>query len=660
MALPAFSLGFLIIGQYLILSQASSLFNFVSLHFCIFQLHVMSKPFKGKLFCPTCIPQDIKDDLAEKISDMGGALVNPLTSDVRYLIVGDRDSDKFRYSVKYRPDIIFLRPKSIKEIYDEWLQARKEVSFDGYELPVFEGLRVCLTRTREPSQREEFQKLIEDRGGKVSEALTMGKSCVVTSEKSGKRYEKALEWKIPTLDLRWVTDSVKRGAMLDMNFYDISKLPANLLGKGACNWRELDEFFMEEDVRKKYHDDSKSRERKRNTEEEHLKVVKRNPKIWKSIMERIKPSDFSVHDKNVWDTDLIKIDSGEVKKNFGKAKNMPLEGEIASTNSLPNTGRISVATSNIFSGLYFLCYGFNEFQASILNRVIILSGGKFCDNDKSENFDSITHLLVPHGFTRCCISERFLASFPNTTEIVTDWFVERSLHYKKIMDDRWGRPLCHTKLGINLKVCITGFCGVELLHIIKLIEILGFEYCGTLTKIGHLLVINLSVLGLGFRKDRSSSLFSYEYSEIIDTPSDTKLGAKSTKNKIIAAKKWSIPIVSAAFLWETSELGKLPSLLDYRWCVFAPKFDCASSSPRFGVNTVETSTPSNYNQITPAVDVELAEHLPSPTRAKKKWGRIVGQASVTVARTERVSPSPLPQSDTSDLIDYPKISYDTR
>ncbi|AOA64718.1 DNA replication initiation protein [Komagataella phaffii CBS 7435] len=620
----------------------------------------MSKPFKGNLFCPTCIPQDIKDDLAEKISDMGGTLVNPLTSDVRYLIVGDRDSDKFRYSVKYRPDIIFLRPKSIKEIYEEWLQGtRKELSFSGSELPVFEGLRVCLTRTKEPSQREEFQKLIEDRGGKVSEALTMGKSCIVTSEKSGKRYEKALEWKIPTLDLRWVTDSVKRGAMLDMNLYDISKLPANRLGKGACNWRELDEFVTEEDVRKKYHDCSKSRERKRNTEEDHLKVVKRNPKIWKSIMEGIKPSDFSVHDKNVWGTDSIRIEGGEVKKNFEKAKKMPLEGEIVGANSFPSAGRISVATSNIFSGFHFFCYGFNEFQVSILSRVITLSGGKFCDSGKHENFGCMTHLLVPHSFTRRSIPGRLLESFPKTTEIITDWFVERSLHYKKIMNDRWGRPLCYTKLGVNLKVCVTGFCGVELLHIIKLIKILGFEYCGTLTKAGHLLVINLSVLGIGFKKDRSSSLFSYEYSEIIDTPSDTKLGAKSTKNKIVAAKKWSIPIVSAAFLWEASELGELPSLLDYRWCIFAPKFDSDTSYQKLGVQTVGTATPSSYNQTDPAVNVEVAEHLPSPTKAKKKWGRIVGQASVTL-RTEQVSPSPLPPPDPSDFIDYPKISYDTR
>lgn len=50
----------------------------------------------------------------------------------------------------------------------------------------------------------------------------------------------------------------------------------------------------------------------------------------------------------------------------------------------------------------------------------------------------------------------------------------------------------------------------------------------------------------------------------------------SAKNKIDAAKKWNIPVVSIAYLWEIFEKSQyksmliVPELNDPQWCIHAP------------------------------------------------------------------------------------------
>ena len=49
--------------------------------------------------------------------DPWGIHYSDLMTDVNYLIVGDRDTEKYRFCIKYRPDIIFIDADSIFTIH---------------------------------------------------------------------------------------------------------------------------------------------------------------------------------------------------------------------------------------------------------------------------------------------------------------------------------------------------------------------------------------------------------------------------------------------------------------------------------------------------------------------------------------------------------------
>ena len=136
-------------------------------------------------------------------------------------------------------------------------------------------------------------------------------------------------------------------------------------------------------------------------------------------------------------------------------------------------------------------------------------------------------------------SNKALDSFNDLPEIiddndgiVTEFFIERCLYYQKLLHpiDLWSKPflstiefqvsssskLLHHEFSSSpfLNVTITGFSGVELLHLTKVLNLLkpmGINYVEYLNKSTDILLINLAALP---SIPKTHPLWSNEFSDL--------------------------------------------------------------------------------------------------------------------------------------------------
>ena len=560
-------------------------------------------PFSGVKFSSTSIPSTIKKELRTDITSMGGIFFDDLMADVNVLIVGDHDTEKYKFCAKRRCDIKFVKAEAIYTLFDKWKQGEDFDSsiLEQYISPVFDRISICMSRLSNV-EGELFNKayistLIKDNKGTPTESLLMSTSFVVTTEKTGKRFEKALEWGIPVVHPRWVLDSVRRGAILESTYYDITKNDPGSMGEGSCI-------------------------------------------VW----DQVPPGEFDLYDTS----NPVYVKSQQAYRHSSIRQKY--------------TTSVNSGANNLLSGLCFLTYGFTEAQMAKLGEIITQKGGNLVDSYEN----AVTHLLIPSSMPFKAVPGR-LKQLISTHDmaVVNEWFLDRSLFYKQLKFDSWSIPRNFTNLDLKLRISVSGFSGVEFFHVSKLIEVLGCELVEVFQPDCNLLAVNLYSVGLN--KSNSPKLFQYKYADILSCRPHSQTSNKSTKAMINAAKKWGIPVISLAYLWEISEQGKLPNLLDYRWCIFGPR----SSIPAHnfieyahGVNGKREDEDARVNDVkkneivrenednvkengivkengdnvkqnednlkkntTTAQNVEDTPRIPSPKKkTKRKWPRLVGTA----------------------------------
>jgi DNA replication regulator DPB11 len=273
--------------------------------------------------------------------------------------------------------------------------------------------------------------------------------------------------------------------------------------------------------------------------------------------------------------------------------------------------------------------GFTQHQCNLLIKVIESNDGHICDTHD----DTITHIVIPSkngaestSMTRILPADLKAGISSGSISVNTEWWIERAIFYNQIVNDNWGHPI----KGLvalqeqKLKVCISGFTGIELLHVEKLLEYLGFEYCQTLTSQRDLLIINIQLYKQKL-SDSNKELYEYEFQDILKCPISTTVSLVSTTNKINAATKWKIPIVSIAYIWQGLQLSVnedhliLPEVADKRWCLFSP------SEPSKLGTYIKSMNKNKEECKTPLMK------LPSPRKPtdKKKYGRLTGTSLTT-------------------------------
>lgn len=355
---------------------------------------------------------------------------------------------------------------------------------------------------------------------------------------------------------------------------------------------------------------------------------------------------------------LIGINSHKKFRNvidYGSTESNPIYDKVNTKIAKSNTtADIKVG---FFKGFIFSYFGFDNQQIEKLSKIL-----KSNEAETQDDYDlSVTHFVIPSTFQYDRIPAKILKLQEiSDSKIVNEWFIERCLHYKKVLNDSWSLPPKRLNLDYNLKIHITGFTEIEHLHITKLIKNLNLSLKTELTDDCDFLIANLTSLGLN--KTNSPQLYAYKFHDILTSRTLTNDSSVSlTKKKINSAKKWNIPVVTLAFLWELSQTGILPHVLDTKWCIFAPRslrpasnfLEYARSVSggtfhtqkegstkegmhglRDDINDNESdgddfvNNDSGVNSFSNTSPIKLPAQLPSPRKNKpKNWPKLVGTAS---------------------------------
>ncbi|KAM9917545.1 hypothetical protein OXX59_009262 [Metschnikowia pulcherrima] len=630
----------------------------------------MTKPFSGLNFCCTGLGSSHRQQLERQIGALGGVLHVDLMSSVNYLIVGGRKTEKYKYSVRYRHDIAFVSPAAITDLHGRWVAGDDaDLDINDHLLPVFSNFTVCVARVEPPSP-ENMSRLFAERfrtppaqalppvmpkdtfsaenlietmqklGADVSATLTSDCSVFVGTDTAGKRFKMARQWQVPVVHPLWVYDSCLRGAALHLDDYELTD-QFNLYSSTSFTWKNLYLARLRP---------SSDKAAKLAPEKRDRALLRKSSAVWTSIMSSTHQPAKQVRE-SAWE------DSSE---GATRQETSPLK--LVNTDSLapPSSAR----QSTLFEGFTFWPVGLSVPEQKLLRKVVESHSGAVASAAEDSR---VTHVLLlvrdgPQAHLMLSMLPNVMKRKINRKEVavVTDWFVERSVFYNEVRQDAWCRPMDGIVPSLSrFRVCVSGFTGVELLHIEKLIGLLHLEYCDVFNAKRDLLIVNVNLFKKSLQAN-SPQLFDYKHQEILACPihkhgADSRsVAAMSAKNKVNAAKKWQIPVVSVAYLWEMVEISggqpnlQLPDIFDRAWCIYAPKSSSRSSlmDSIKAQKEIEQDSKENQEKDSETQDEDRVQ-LPSPRKSKDKhkYGRLVGGGESLTEKLLKSKEQGVPESD---------------
>ncbi|KAJ4355562.1 protein kinase activating protein dpb11 [Didymosphaeria variabile] len=416
---------------------------------------------------------------------MGAQVKLDLTSDVTHLIVGNTNSAKYRYVAKAREDVKVLFPEWIHAVQKVWMEGEDAITSElegQWRLPTFYGLKICLTGFDNPEQRKYIQETVTRNGAEYHGDLTKAVTHLIAANPSGSKYEHAVNWRMKIVTWEWFEQSRERGMALDEVYYHPT-MAVEERGLGAWDRRRSTSPMLGKRMR---------------SAEQAEPVL--NPSRRK--LRRAASTRLSGQTEALW----AGITAGGVEKrpndgddwtedNGAEPEPQPEHEPSATTvvetrvDMQPRKGRASRPrgpfsddNDGIFAGRVVYLRGFDHNKTNILREHLDSNGAVvICDAAELENFASDDlgegFVLVPHDV------QPDLTSLPEAAgamSVVTNWWVERCLHGKCLVDPT-DYVLCKPfdKLSISglqgLTINSTGFAGIELLHVTKAVALFGAE-----------------------------------------------------------------------------------------------------------------------------------------------------------------------------------------
>ncbi|GAB1743860.1 hypothetical protein NU219Hw_g911t2 [Hortaea werneckii] len=480
-------------------------------------------PLLGTVLCATSFPQQDRTAIATHAQELGAEFKLDLTCDVTHLIVGCITTPKYRYVAKERPDIKVLRREWLDAVKEEWKKGG-EVDVEGLEeslrLPPFFNLKVCITGFEDMEQRTALQRSIEANGGEYHPDLTKAVTHLIVKTASGAKYTHAKQWGVGVVSLKWYEDSLQRGLALDEALYD-PVLAEEEQGRGA--------FRTAPKAR------PTSAKRARDSESQ------RTEDTGKRKMRRTASTRLHSQSQDMWSG---MIGGESIQQPPGADQWGDGHETLSANQSLhserPSLQQVQVRRSDVFqlhqtedpepqglfAGRWITISGFPRDKASLLRQYLEPNGATVVPARELDDASSDPHyisryLLVPRNQD----GSLHLPEVPAGTERVTEWWVERCVHYKRFLEpaeDPLSRPLWNVKIPAfaGVTICSTGFSGPDFRQTAEAVKLMGAVYEEQLTP-------HISVLLSG-----SSNV---------------------KKEKAYYAAKHNIPVVSADWLWKCLE-----------------------------------------------------------------------------------------------------------
>ncbi|GAB7339286.1 hypothetical protein MBLNU457_5940t1 [Dothideomycetes sp. NU457] len=496
-------------------------------------------PLRGVVLCGTSLDQDVRAALGDSAQEMGAIHSLDLTSAVTHLLVGNIDTAKYKHVAKARPDIKVLRPEWITAVRDAWIidDVNLPALTEEYRLPPFYNLNICITGFDDLSQRDAIQKSVDDNGGIYHKDLTKHVSHLVAAKPQGAKYDRAKQWGMKIVSLKWLEESLQRGMTLEERLYD-PLMPVEKQGHGAFIRAPLARTSPKR-AREDSADGSRegmAKRRMRRTASSRLNSDSKG--IWAGISQP-EQSDSPAPDAP-WaeDGDILRPPSRalEVERSVigdsfaAKPQTWNRAGEPKAVVS------VAVEPHGLFHNWVCLPCGHEDRIDRTIRKILTDNDATVVEKpDGLEHYASNPHysiaLVLPSRWTA---QQKPLPKVPTGTEFVTEMWVERCIIYKTLLaptDDVLSRSF--NGLSKNcFKGQIVASTGLkhEVKQVAQIVQATGGTYIETLDKKASVLIIN---------------------------PEDADW------QKPMYAKKHRIPVVTLAWFLQSLALGSMQRFSDY-------------------------------------------------------------------------------------------------
>ncbi|OKP14432.1 S-M checkpoint control protein rad4 [Penicillium subrubescens] len=423
-----------------------------------------------------------------------GAIERPdLTADVTHLLVGATDSPKYKFVARERNDVTVLRPEWIEAVRQSWMQGGDtdiQALVKQYELPTFFGLTICITGFSDMAFRTQMHDMTVENGAEFRKDLTKSVTHLVSRSTEGEKYKFATQWNIKVVTVKWFHDCIERGMILDEDKYH-PRLPLEEQGLGAWDRTIPMNAKLQLGRARPAASDSSSnpRPRKKLRRTASTKLIGQNENIWGDI-----------------------IGAGFANE-VAESRNARSEGPVT------ERPKPFIQAAKSFKGVLRHHLEFNA--AHCVDSLTEFSSPSIPKTGQG------LFVMVPYKTPRSEVPSTDDMAFE--CEVVTDMWLERCLDARALVP-----PESHVastpfpKFPIpgfsGMRICSTGFARIDLLHLSKLVDLMGASYDEYLTSKASVLICN----------DPQTA----------------------SHDKLRHTSEWGVPAVSADWFWISVQTGQ--------------------------------------------------------------------------------------------------------
>ncbi|KAJ5587505.1 uncharacterized protein N7459_003270 [Penicillium hispanicum] len=490
-------------------------------------------PLAGAVICFTSVSVEQRTQLVNIAKEMGARERPDLTSEVTHLLVGATDSPKYKFVARERNDIAVLKPEWIEAVRHSWMQGEDtdiralEVQ---YKLPAFYGLTICITGFSDMAFRTRMNDSAVENGAEFRRDLTKSVTHLIARNADGEKYKFAVQWNIKVVTVQWFNDCLERGMILDEEKYH-PMVPPEEQGVGA--WirpSPAEEQQLAKERAAAHEKSSDPRPRKKLRRSASTKLIGQNENIWGDIIGAGFLNTETAGSKDEAEEPVVPKPKPVIQ--VGKS----FASETTFTETMENHRQpdpMPKLPEGFLDESYFFVHGFSSKQMRIVHSHLELNGAQLVESLSDFSRPSIPktgqglYIMVPYQTPRSEVPSTDEMAFE--CEVVTDMWLEKCLHARALVP-----PESHVastpfpKFPITgfsgMRICSTGFGGIDLLHVSKLVNLMGASYDEVLTAKASVLICN---------DPQSASL-----------------------EKLRHTREWKVPAVSADWLWISIQTGQ--------------------------------------------------------------------------------------------------------
>ncbi|KAL4920553.1 BRCT domain-containing protein [Aspergillus aurantiobrunneus] len=457
------------------------------------------RPLAGVVLCFTSILPEQRTELSSIAGQMGAGHNYDLTSDVTHLLVGETNTPKYKFVARERPDVVVLQPEWVEAVRQSWMQGGDTNIHEleeQYKLPTFTGTAICITGFEDMAFRNHIRTTAETHGADFRADLTKTVTHLIARNTDGVKYKFATQWNVKVVTLKWFNDCLERGMILDESLYH-PLLPPEEQGAGAWN-RSLPAAKQ-----KQPETEGSAGPRPRKLRRmASAKLGDQNENIWGDIVgigfETAEPQPSRGERQALNERKPKHAPAIQIAKSFASESFSVAPSQTHEPTAEPTVDR----RNGFLDGCFFLIHGFSSKQTNVLRNHLSYNGAQLVDSLSEFSRPDIPkrghglYIIVPYKTPRSKVPSTDGLAFE--CDIVTDMWLERCLDTKTLVSPE--SHLANTPIpsfpvnGLTgMNICSTGFSRMDLLHLSKLVNLVGATYNEYLKPTASVLICNASI-----------------------------------------------------------------------------------------------------------------------------------------------------------------------